>query len=133
MKKYRNILCCLVALCLLGGCSPSPTAIVVEKNKVDAAELAFYLEYNRLNLQSQDGSTEEEDADPSLEEAKEAALEQIVTAEIVRQQCDKLGLELSKEEKEELEQNEGRADRSPGRYGGIPEIPAPVGHGRPGL
>ena len=105
MKKYRNILCCLVALCLLGGCSPSPTAIVVGKNKVDAAELAFYLEYNRLNLQSQDGSTEEEDADPSLEEAKEAALEQIVTAEIVRQQCDKLGLELSKEEKEELEQN----------------------------
>ena len=94
MKKYRNILCCLVALCLLGGCSPSPTAIVVGKNKVDAAELAFYLEYNRLNLQSQDGSTEEEDADPSLEEAKEAALEQIVTAEIVRQQCDKLGLEL---------------------------------------
>lgn len=105
MKKYRNILCCLVALCLLGGCSPSPTAIVVGKNKVDAAELAFYLEYNRLNLQSQDGSTEEEDADPSLEEAKEAALEQIVTAEIVRQQCGKLGLELSKEEKEELEQN----------------------------
>lgn len=105
MKKYRNILCCLVALCLLGGCSPSPTAIVVGKNKVDAAELAFYLEYNRLNLQSQDGSTEEEDADPSLEEAKEAALEQIVTAEIVRQQCDKLGLELSKEEKEELKQN----------------------------
>lgn len=105
MRKYRNILCCLVALCLLGGCSPSPTAVVVGKNKVDAAELAFYLEYNRLNLQSQDGSTEEEDADPSLEEAKEAALEQIVTAEIVRQQCDKLGLDLSKEEKEDLKQN----------------------------
>ena len=44
MKKYRNILCCLAALCLLGGCSPSPTAIVVGKNKVAAAELAFYLE-----------------------------------------------------------------------------------------
>lgn len=118
MKKYRNILCCLVALCLLGGCSPSPTAIVVGKNKVDAAELAFYLEYNRLNLQSQDGSTEEEDADPSLEEAKEAALEQIVTAEIVRQQCDKLGLELSKEEKEELEQNKDELTEAQGGTAG---------------
>lgn len=118
MKKYRNILCCLVALCLLGGCSPSPTAIVVGKNKVDAAELAFYLEYNRLNLQSQDGSTEEEDADPSLEEAKEAALEQIVTAEIVRQQCDKLDLELSKEEKEELKQNKNELIEAQGGTAG---------------
>ena len=117
MKKTQKILCCLAALCLVGGCSPSPTAVVVGKSRVDAAELAFYLEYNRMNFPSQESGQEEQEG-PSLKEVKADALEQITTGEIVRQQCEKQGLKLSKEEKEELKQNKEELIREQGGKAG---------------
>ena len=52
MKKRFALPACACLLALLSGCSPSPEAITVDGRDVDAAELAFYMEYNRLNLEN---------------------------------------------------------------------------------
>ncbi len=101
MKRFSALLLsALLLLCLLAGCSPSPTAVIVGGRKVDASEYAFYLHYNRVNS-GEDDSTVIYSAD-ALETARAAALDQIVTNEVVRLKCKELGLELSKEAKAAL-------------------------------
>ncbi len=88
MKRVLSVLLiCALALSLCA-CATSPTAVRVNGAAVDASEVAFYLHYNR-------------DAG-DLKEIKAAALEQIATAELVRQKCKDLKLSLSKAQKEAL-------------------------------
>ena len=90
MKRVLSILLvCALALSLCA-CSTSPTAIKVNGTAVDASEVAFYLNYNRAA------------GDPDA--VKAATLEQIATAELIRQKCKDLKLSLSKEQKETLQQ-----------------------------
>lgn len=107
MKRYlRPMLalgCCLLLLAL-AGCSPSPTAITVDGRQVDAAELAFYLEYNRLNQAAVQGQPAEYDKQ-TTQQLKEQALEQIVTAELVLAKCREYGIKLSEEEQDQLKEN----------------------------
>jgi len=93
-------LCCILMLSLLTGCSPSPTAVTVGDRQVDASEYAFYLHYNRLSTDEDSGTILYDDDDNRI--AREAAIEQIVTNEVVRIKCEEFGLELSKSQKETL-------------------------------
>ena len=90
MKRVLSILLICILTVSLCACSPSPTAVRVNGTAVDASEAAFYLHYNR-------------DAG-DLADIKAAALEQIATAELVRQKCKDLKLSLSKEQKDTLKQ-----------------------------
>lgn len=104
MKKMRCIpallLCAALMLTALSGCSPSPTAVTVGDRRVDASEYVFYLNYNRVYTNSEDG-TVVFDAE-ALADAREAALEQIVTNEVVRLKCDEYGIKLSASDKDAL-------------------------------
>ena len=101
-KKLIAILLA-AALCaaLLCGCSPSPTAVTVGGRKVDASEYAFYLYYNRPDA-SASGTVVYDDA--AMEAVRQAALDQIVTNEVVRLKCDSLGLTLSQAQKDALKE-----------------------------
>jgi hypothetical protein len=90
MKRVLSILLICILTVSLCACSTSPTAVRVNGTAVDASEAAFYLHYNR-------------DAG-DLADIKAAALEQIATAELVRQKCKDLKLSLSKEQKDTLKQ-----------------------------
>ncbi len=94
-------LLCALLLTLLCGCSPSPTAVTVGGNKVDASEYAFYLSYNRLSTGEDSGTLLFDEKDNAV--AREAALEQIITAEVVRLKCEELGLALSDTQRQTLE------------------------------
>lgn len=102
MNKHRLafILVCALCFSLLSGCSPSPTAVTVGGRKVDASEYAFYLHYNRISTGEESGTVFYDDEDTA--EAKAAALEQIVTNEIVRLKCEEFGLELTEEQQASL-------------------------------
>lgn len=105
MKKICVLSLLSVLLLSLAACSPSPTAVKVGSNRVDASEYAFYLNYNWLNL---GGSANPDPAaidGDMLQSARDAALDQIATNEIVRIKCDEYDLELSDEQKQELEEN----------------------------
>ena len=99
MKKQSLALALVCALCLslLCGCSPSPTAVTVGNHKVDASEYAFYLHYNRASIGAESGTVLYSEADN--EKAREAAIRQIVTNEVVRLKCEEFELELSDEQK----------------------------------
>ena len=86
--------CCLL-LAGLAGCSPSPAAVTVDGSQADAAELAFYLEYNRLNLAAEQGDETGEYDEETTQMVKQQALEQIVTAEIVLAKCKEFDLKLT--------------------------------------
>ena len=105
MKRTGKI-CIIAALltALLCGCTSSPVAISVGKTKIDASELAFYMYYNQLNLQNQYRYKGEMSGDLNAQ-AKENALEQIVTAQVIRNQCSRLGLKMSDEQKNYLKDN----------------------------
>lgn len=119
MKKYIRIVA--AALCgalvfSLCGCSPSPAAVIVNGNSVDASELAFYLEYNRINLGNKYGYVSDGNYDAQItEQTKQDALSQIITAEIVREKCREFKLKISKEDLDELAQN--KADIISGQGG----------------
>lgn len=119
MKKYIRIVA--AALCgalvfTLCGCSPSPAAVVVNGNSVDASELAFYLEYNRINLENKYGYVSDGTYDEEItKQTKQDALSQIVTAELVREKCREYKLKISKEDLDELAQN--KADIISGQGG----------------
>lgn len=103
MKKYLiGIFALLLALSLFS-CSASPTAIRVGANKVDASEYAYYLNYNRLNLDALSLGAAVLNTEELLAEARRQAKEHIVTAEIVRIKCKELGLELTREQKAQME------------------------------
>lgn len=104
MKRKKLIAMLLAAaLCaaLLCGCSPSPTAVTVGGRKVDASEYAFYLYYNRPDA-SASGTVVYDDA--VMAAVRQAALDQIVTNEVVRLKCESLGLTLSQEQKDALKE-----------------------------
>lgn len=112
-KKLTALaLSALALLTLLSGCSPSPTVLTVGDRRVDAAEYAFYLYYNRTNTDEASGTVLYTEADTAA--AREAALEQIVTTEVVRLKCQELGLELSEAQKTTLERNKERLVESLG-------------------
>lgn len=100
-KKITALaLACILLLTLLTGCSPSPTAVTVGDRKVDASEYAFYLHYNRISTGEESGTILYDD--DANQAAREAALDQIVTNEVLRLKCEEFGLELSKEQKASL-------------------------------
>ena len=90
MKKRFALPACACLLALLSGCSPSPEAITVDGRDVDAAELAFYMEYNRLNLENRTGTAQADGTydEQTTQQVKEESLDQIVTAEVVLIQQD---------------------------------------------
>ena len=94
------LLLCALLLPLLCGCSPSPTAVTVGSHKVDASEYAFYLNYNRLSTGEESGTVLFDDEDNAA--AREAALDQIVTSEVVRLKCAEFDLELSDTQQQAL-------------------------------
>lgn len=90
MKRLLSfLLICTLAVSLCA-CVTSPTAVKVNGSSIDASEVAFYLHANR-------------DAG-RLADVKAAALEQITTAELVRQKCKSMNLTLSKTQKQTLKQ-----------------------------
>lgn len=100
MKKRTCILIFLLALTclLLCSCKGKSTVMTVLGTKIEGAEYAFYLNFNRLRLfDHQSGYTNAE-----LMEARQASIMQIVTAETVRAKCRELGLEPSDAQKAEL-------------------------------
>ena len=87
MKKA--LVLSLVLCLLLCGCSPSPTAITVGPRSVDLATYAFYIHYNLMNLSTEYGYTADTlYSDEMTEQIKSDALDQAVTAEIIRLKCD---------------------------------------------
>lgn len=90
MKRLLSILLICTLAVSLCACVTSPTAVKVNGSAVDASEAAFYLHYNR--------------GEGDLEDVKAAALEQIATAELVRQKCKSMDLSLSKEQERTLKQ-----------------------------
>lgn len=105
MKTVKGALGLALALILLGGCASNPTAVIVGKDKITAAEFAFHLYYNQLNLENQYGYSLTGSVDESiLLQAKASALEEVVNAQIIVQQCKKLGLKPSREQTEYLKE-----------------------------
>ncbi len=95
-RKMGALCALLLLLVLLGACTPSPTAMKVDGRRIDAAEYAFYLYYNWLNL----GNTADEMQTAQLDEAQmqdlhDSAQRQIVTNEIILAQCEAYDLALS--------------------------------------
>ncbi|MBR5537270.1 MAG: peptidylprolyl isomerase [Clostridia bacterium] len=101
-KRYPAlVLLCALLLPLLCGCSPSPTAVTVGNRRVDASEYAFYLNYNRLSTGEDSGTVLFDEEDNAI--AREAALDQILTGEVVRLKCEEFGLELSDNQRQALQ------------------------------
>ena len=110
MKKRRNkqsntsgLIIGVIAVCLLVCWSMRGrfTALTVEGAKVDRAEYAFYLNYNRLRL----FGAQSEYSAAQLEQAAAESIEQIAAAETVRNMCRELGIELSDSQRDELKQH----------------------------
>lgn len=114
MKKRLLALaiCAAMLLPVLTGCSPSPVAVTVGDRQVDASEYAFYLHYNRISTGEDSGTILYDDA--ANQAAREAAVEQILTNEVVRLKCAEFGLELSETQKEALEASKERLVESLG-------------------
>ncbi len=111
MRKRLFILALSLAL-LLSGCSTSPTAIKVGSRKVDASEYAFYLYYNRANTGGDSGTVLFDTA--ATKAAREIALSQIITNEVVRLKCEEFGLDLSEAQQTTLALNKERLIESLG-------------------
>ncbi len=90
MKRLLSLLLICALAVSLCACVTSPTAVKVNGSAIDASEAAFYLHSNR-------------DAG-KLADVKAAALDQIATAELVRQKCKSMKLTLSKEQEQTLKQ-----------------------------
>lgn len=102
----------LLLLTLCCGCSPSPTAVQVGSRKVDASEYAFYLYYNRVNSGAESGTVLYDDT--ATQTAREVALDQIITNEVVRLKCEEFDLELSEAQQTTLSLNKERLIESLG-------------------
>ena len=97
-RAISAILAALIFLMCFSGCSPSPTALTVGGRKVDASEYAFFLHANRV-LGDGDGET---GLLGLLSAAREGAVDQIVTSEVIRIKCRELNLALSDENRDAL-------------------------------
>ena len=96
MKKRIAALFLAAILICLAGCRGRNTAVKVDKNTVDEAEYAFYLNYNRY------GDPKKVSSERDLPAAREEAIAQIVSNEVVRIKCREYGLTIPKEEKARL-------------------------------
>ena len=118
IKRIGALGACCLLLAGLAGCSPSPAAVTVDGSQADAAELAFYLEYNRLNLAAEQGDETGEYDEETTQMVKQQALEQIVTAEIVLAKCKEFDLKLTYDEKDQLKENKKELSESHGGKAG---------------
>ena len=98
-KTVAFLLTLLLCLCTLTACKGTGKALTVNGEKVDQAEYAFFLNYNRISFLADKSSYTKDE----LKQARERAIEQIVLNETVRQKCEKYGIKLSKEQKKQLE------------------------------
>lgn len=99
MKKSLAVLSLLcICLCLLTSCRGTGKAITVNGEKIDQAEYAFFLNYNRISTGKTEYTAEE------LKAAKSEAVNSIVINQVVRQKCKDYGIKLTKDEKKQLEQ-----------------------------
>ncbi len=112
LKRIASLALTVLLLTALTGCAPSPTAICVGDRKVDASEYAFYLYYNRVNTGEESGTVLFDAT--ATEIAREVALDQIITNEVVRLKCEEHGLELSDAQKTTLSLNKERLIESLG-------------------
>ena len=84
-KKYAVLtLVCALLLSVLSGCSPSPTAVTVGDNKVDASEYAFYLHYHRLSTGEDSGTLLYDEEDTAEAKAAEGAVAKATIAALTR-------------------------------------------------
>lgn len=115
MKKTAlPALFALLAL-LLSACSPSPTAITVGASHADAAEFAFYMHHNAQTIESDYGYVSNGIYSEEITNAVKAdALDQLVTAHVIRLKCRELGLKLTDEEKEQLKSDKAELIESLG-------------------
>ncbi|MBQ7625431.1 MAG: hypothetical protein IJS65_09185, partial [Clostridia bacterium] len=97
MKKIILILLSAALALLLCACAGTRTALTVGKNRIDEAEYAFYLNYNRY--------VNGADAEPDMKAVREEAVKQIVRNEIVRIKCREMGLTLTGEQKSKLKED----------------------------
>ena len=118
IKRMGALGVCCLLLAGLAACSPSPAAVTVNGRQADAAELAFYLEYNRLNLAADLAGEGGEYDQETTQIVKEQALEQIVAAEIVLGKCEEFGLKLTDDEKDQLKESKKELVESHGGKAG---------------
>lgn len=98
-KTLALLLTLLLCLCTLTACKGTGKALIVNGEKIDQAEYAFFLNYNRMSFLSDKSNYTKEE----LKQARDAAIDQIVLNEVVRQKCEEYGLKLSKKQKKQLD------------------------------
>ncbi len=103
IKKILVLALALLVTLNIFSCTASPTAMKVGDRKVDASEYAYYLNYNHLNL-SMKTSGVILTAYEMLARAHESTQSQIIENELIARACEELELELSKELKEQLQE-----------------------------
>lgn len=87
-----------ICIFLLSGCVASPTVVSINGDKIDGSEFAYYLNYELALYEDPTALSKEE-----LEDIKETALETAINNTIVLQKCEEYGLELTAEEKDEVD------------------------------
>ena len=100
----RKLFALILALCLLAlsGCRVSPYVIRVGEERIDAAEAAFYLHADRALAESAGEDLQDETVRSGI---YRSALDQIVSASVIRQRCAGLGLTLSEEAAQSIREN----------------------------
>ena len=93
----KKLLLISLVLLTLYGCVPSPVVATVNGESLDASEFAFYMNYQLMSREEGEEIGEEE-----LAQIKETALSQMITNTLIRQKCEKYGLELTKETEENI-------------------------------
>ncbi len=118
MKKYLIGIFALLLLLNIFSCSSSPTAMKVGTIRIDASEYAYYLNYNRLNLDNLTSAGVLPGEGELLAQARSQTEQQIERYSIIRLECQKLGLELSSEQKSQMEEEKQQLiDSLGGLYG----------------
>ena len=102
IKKILTLALTVLVIFSVFSCTASPTAMTIGRSKVDASEYAYYLNYNRLNLDMRTSGTVL-NADEKLALAHTQTQAQITENELIRLACEKLELEFDKELEEQLE------------------------------
>ena len=99
MKKALALTFVIISIIfILSACRGKDKALTVNGIEVDQAEFAFYLNFNRLSMFSHKSKYTKQE----LDQAKAAAIEQIVANETVRAKCKELNLTLSDDQLEEI-------------------------------
>ena len=103
MKKAIAVFI-LLALCLaLCACSPSPVAVIIGGNRVDASEVAFFINYSKQNMLENPDQAEYDLETTQM--VKDNALSQIVVNELIRLKCAEYRLRLTAEQKQQIRES----------------------------